>query len=197
LAIAISLGGELEPRVPQTSVGVERTPTPSVEEKVAQAAGLPQAREPLPSPEPDHVLRVDGLRVSVARLGIDLPLALGDLDRDVPHAGFAGATPENSAFVYPGSRSPGDGGNTYIYAHARPGMFLALWGVRIGDTIAITDTRSTETRSYRVEVIAPRVDPSDTHWLDPSGVERITLQTSTGPGPGDPRFIVVAYPVPG
>jgi hypothetical protein len=45
-----------------------------------------------------------------------------------------------------------------------------------------------------VAVVAPRVDPSDTHWLDADGRERLTLQTSTGPVPSNPRFIVVAYP---
>jgi sortase (surface protein transpeptidase) len=147
------------------------------------------------TPEPTHALDVEGLRVVVPRLGIDLPLAIGDPERDVPRAGFAGATPEHVALVYPGSRSPGDAGNTYIYAHARSGMFLSLWNAALGDTVLIIRADGQVARSYRVALIVPRVDPTDAHWLDASGVERLTLQTSTGPRPDDPRFIVVAYPI--
>jgi len=137
---------------------------------------------------------IAGSRIAVPRLGIDLPLELGEIARDVPREGFAGATPENVAFVFPSSRLPGEGGNTFIYAHARTGMFLSLWGAKLGDEVVIYRPDDGARRSYRVALIAPRVNPTDAHWLDPNGDERLTLQTSTGPNPGDPRFIVVAYP---
>jgi sortase (surface protein transpeptidase) len=121
---------------------------------------------------------------------------MGEIARDVPRAGYAGATPENVAFVFPTSRLPGQGGNTYIYAHARVGMFLSLWGAKLGDEVVIYRADDGERRVYRVTLIVPRVNPSETEWLDPAGEERLTLQTSTGPNPGDPRFIVVAYPEP-
>lgn len=163
----------------------------------APSAGvlLPETRGPSAPPEVAHVLDVVGLRVLVPRLAIDLPLEVGDIGRDVPRPGFAGATPEQVALVYPGSRTPGDGGNTYIYAHARAGMFLALWNAKAGDLVVVARADGSVVRSYHVALIVPRVDPADTQWLNPQGVERITLQTSTGPRPEDPRFIVVAYPV--
>lgn len=158
---------------------------------------LPETRGPRAVTEAPYVLRLDGLRIAVPRLGIDLPLEVGDPGRDVPRPGFAGATPEQVALVYPGSRGPGDGGNTYIYAHARAGMFLSLWNARLGDIVVVARADGSVVRSYRVALIVPRVDPSDTAWLDAQGSERVTLQTSTGPRPEDPRFIVVAYPVAG
>jgi sortase (surface protein transpeptidase) len=139
-------------------------------------------------------IAIAGSRIAVPRLGIDLPLELGEIARDVPREGYAGATPENVAFVFPSSRLPGEGGNTYIYAHARVGMFLSLWGAKLGDEVVIYRPDDGGRRSYRVTLIAPRVNPTDAHWLDPNGEERLTLQTSTGPNPTDPRFIVVAYP---
>ena len=154
----------------------------------------------LPTPAPSQELptakpvTVAGSRIAVPRLGIDLPLEFGEIARDVPREGFAGATPENVAFVFPSSRLPGEGGNTYIYAHARTGMFLSLWGAKVGDEVVIYRPDDGARRSYRVALIAPRVNATDAHWLDPNGEERLTLQTSTGPNPGDPRFIVVAYP---
>lgn len=136
---------------------------------------------------------IDGARIVISRLGIDLPLAWGDIGRDVPRDDYAGATPERVALVFPGSALPGTGGNTYIYSHARTGMFLALWSVRPGDIIVLA-WPDAEMR-YTVERVIPRVDPTETSWLDPAGPERLTLQTSTGPNAGDPRFVVVAMPV--
>jgi sortase (surface protein transpeptidase) len=147
-----------------------------------------------PAVAPPRALDVAGLHIVVPRLDIDLPLEVGDPVRDVPRPGFSGATPEHVALVFPGSRDPGDGGNTYIYAHARAGMFVSLWNTRIGDVVLIRSDAGTE-RAYEVALIVPRVDPGDTHWLDASGPERLTLQTSTGPRPEDPRFIAVAYPM--
>jgi sortase (surface protein transpeptidase) len=162
----------------------------------ATSVHLPETRGPDASEAP-RVLDVAGLRIVLPRLGIDLPLDVGDPERDVPRPGFAGATPEHRAFVYPGSRSPGDSGNTYIYAHARAGMFLSLWNAKLGDTVVIARGDGSIARSYHITLIVPRVDPTDTRWLDAQGDERLTLQTSTGPRAEDPRFIVVAHPVAG
>jgi LPXTG-site transpeptidase (sortase) family protein len=151
----------------------------------------PQPSAAAATPKP---MAISGSRIAIPRLAIDLPLEVGEIARDIPRAGYAGATPENVALVFPSSRLPGEGGNTYIYAHARAGMFLALWGAKVGDQVIIYRPDDGERRSYRVTLIAARVNPSDTQWLDPAGDERLTLQTSTGPNPGDPRFIVVAYP---
>lgn len=150
--------------------------------------------EPTPSPRPESPLPpLDQLHVSVPHLGIDLPLAYGDVERDVPRARYPGNTPERVALVFPGSAPLRGGGNTYIYAHARVGMFLSLWDVRLNEVVTIyAPDRPEVLLRYVVVRIVPRVDPSDTSWLDPGGPERLTLQTSTGPNAGDPRFIVIA-----
>jgi sortase (surface protein transpeptidase) len=148
-----------------------------------------------PSTDPMPDTSVQGLRIAIPRLGIDLPLDVGDIGRDVPRPGFAGATPEGVALLFPGSTMPGRGGNSYIYAHARVGMFLALWGARIDDVVTLSRADGAPVRTYRIALVVPRVDPDDTQWLEAGGRERLTLQTSTGPRPTDPRFIAVAYPV--
>ena len=74
-------------------------------------------------------------------------------------------------------------------------MFLALWSVRPGDLVVIR-WPDAELR-YLVDRVVPRVDPADTTWLEPSGPERLTLQTSTGPRASDPRFVAVAGRVVG
>jgi sortase (surface protein transpeptidase) len=175
--------------IPETTASSDVLVLPSPIAPTQEATAEPSGALPAAKP-----ITIAGSRIAVPRLGIDLPLELGEIARDVPREGYAGATPENVAFVFPSSRLPGEGGNTYIYAHARVGMFLSLWGAKLGDEVIIYRPDDGGRRSYRVALIAPRVNPADARWLDPNGEERLTLQTSTGPNPGDPRFIVVAYP---
>jgi LPXTG-site transpeptidase (sortase) family protein len=131
-----------------------------------------------------------GYRIKIARLAIDLPIAEGDIERDTVQQ----QTPDNFAFHFPGTAIPGDGGNSYIYAHARRGMFLSLWNARVGDEVMIVTPDGRE-RRYVVSEVHPRVEPTDVSWAQPTTTERLTLQTSTGPNPDDPRFVVIALPV--
>lgn len=131
----------------------------------------------------------DGYRIQIPRLRIDLPIKEGDNARDIDDQ----KTPEGAAFHLEGTAIPGDGSNTYLYAHARTGMFLALWQAREGDEVVVV-TPDGKTLHYVVREVHPRVPPNDTKWVLPSATERLTLQTSTGPNPADPRFVVVALP---
>jgi LPXTG-site transpeptidase (sortase) family protein len=142
-----------------------------------------------PTPAPMNGPIPDGYRIEVPRLGIDLPIAEGDIERDV----VVQKTPENFAFHFPGTAIPGTFGNSYIYAHARTGMFLTLWNARVGDQVSITTPAGVELK-FVVTEVHPKVPPADTSWLQPSADERLTLQTSTGPNRDDPRFVVIAGP---
>ena len=149
------------------------------------------ASSPVSSPQAPATIGPipDGYRVQLPRLGIDLPIAEGDVERDV----VVQQTPENFAFHFPGTAIPGTIGNSYIYAHARRGMFLSLWNARVGDQVTITTPGGGELK-FVVTEVHPRVPPADTSWIQPSGDERLTLQTSTGPNREDPRFVVIAAP---
>jgi len=131
----------------------------------------------------------DGYRIELPRLRIDLPIAEGDVERDV----VIQKTPENFAFHFPGTAIPGTVGNSYIYAHARQGMFLSLWNARVGDQVTVKTPAGVELK-FVVTEVHPKVPPDDTSWLQPSADERLTLQTSTGPNRDDPRFVVIAAP---
>lgn len=130
-----------------------------------------------------------GYRVKVPRLGIDLPILEGDVTRDT----VVQQTPEDAAFHLPGTAIPGDGSNSYVYAHARSGMFLSLWDAKVGDEVLVTTPDGRSLR-YVVSEVHPRIPPNETKWVLPTPTERLTLQTSTGPNPEDPRFVVVAIP---
>lgn len=147
-----------------------------------RSAGASPTRDPL-APIPD------GYRIQMPRLGIDLPIAEGDIARDVDQQ----KTPEGFAFHLPGTSIPGLGSNTYLYSHARVGMFLSLWNATPGDEVFIS-TPDHKAIRYVVSEVHPRVPPEDTSWIQPTPGERLTLQTSTGPSPSDPRFVVVAVP---
>lgn len=171
---------------------------------LSQASSLPPAAPPLPTasaepaatsaataaaPEPTLAAIPAGYRVRIARLGIDLPIAEGVLARDIDRQ----ETPEGYAFHLPGTAIPGQGSNTYLYAHARAGMFLSLWNAAVGDEVTVTAPDGRVLR-YVVSEVRPRVAPTDVSVAQPTPDERLTLQTSTGPSPSDPRFVVIALP---
>jgi len=174
-------------------VGV-RPATPVVPPPSAVAAltasPSPSATSPTVTPTATPIPAIPpGYRVKIARLAIDLPIAEGDLERDTVRL----ETPNDFALHLPGTAIPGDVGNTYIYAHARRGMFLSLWSARVGDEVVIVTPDGRE-RRYVVSEVHPRVEPTDVSWAGPTSTERLTLQTSTGPNPEDPRFVVIALP---
>lgn len=154
------------------------TPDPT-QEPVTNVAGVVVPPPAAPA--------ASGYRIEIARLGINLPIAEGDVPRDVDRA----QTPEYFAFHLPGTSMFG-AGNTYIYAHARVGMFLSLWNARVGDVVIVRTPNGP--REYLVAEIHPRVPPTDISWAGPTQDTRLTLQTSTGPYGTDPRFVVVARP---
>jgi LPXTG-site transpeptidase (sortase) family protein len=168
------------PVVPPPSAVAAITASPS---PTATAITASPTATPIPAIPP-------GYRVKIPRLAIDLPIAEGDIERDTVRL----ETPNDVAFHLPGTALPGDRNNSYIYAHARRGMFLSLWDARAGDEVVIVTPDARELR-YIVSEVHPRVAPTDVSWAQPTQTERLTLQTSTGPNQADPRFVVVALPV--
>lgn len=171
---------------PTTSVVPATSPTATA---AISSAPSPTAVAASPTATPIPAIP-PGYRVKIPRLAIDLPITEGDLERDTVRL----ETPNDFAFHLPGTALPGDRSNTYIYAHARRGMFLSLWEARAGDEVVIVAPDARELR-YVIREVHPRVAPNDVSWAQPTASERLTLQTSTGPNPADPRFVVVALPV--
>jgi hypothetical protein len=159
----------------------------AIEQTAPARLALPD--DPTIRARPAPVTLAGGTRIRVPRLRIDLAIEPGVSARDVE----AQATPTNAAFLLPGSAVPGAPGNSYVYAHARPGLFLALWDVRLGDAIEIREP-SGGVLGYVVTEIHPHVSPEDLTYITPTDEERLTLQTSTGSWTLSPRFVVVARP---
>ena len=177
---------------------LDRSAAPTPVPSDAAALPLPALPEVTPSAAPTAPTTLTATaapaisalyRITIPRLGINLLIKEGDITRDTVDQ----HTPENYAFHLPGTWWPGEGGNTYLYAHARVGMFLSLWNVRTGDEVyvAAPDGRLF---IYVIRGVFPRVPPTDVSSTNPTLTERLTLQTSTGPNGSDPRFVVFAFP---
>jgi sortase (surface protein transpeptidase) len=197
---------------PGLGVGTSATPTappakPTAALAIRTALEAPRAviSTPAPSPSvtpapspaletvaavetPSETVRI-GYWITIPRLGIELQIREGEVTRDIEDQ----HTPEGYAFHLPGTAWPGQTGNTYLYAHARRGMFLTLWNARPGDEVFILAPDG-QLRVYVIRDIFPRVTPTDVSSTQPTTGERLTLQTSTGPNPSDPRFVVFAFP---
>lgn len=201
VGLVIGIGGDpgAEPLSPLPLAGASMAPqvtdlpmdaVPAVQEQdsatpsaaspdVPVSAGLPSGSTPGAAPG------IRASRIRIARLGIDLAIVEGDgIDAPIGRAAH-----------YPGSAWPGGGSNIYIYGHARKGMFITLWGARIGDAIVI-DLVDGTSRTYEVSRVLPKVPWDAVSYLEPTPMEQLSIQTSTSYHPTAPRFIVIAVPTP-
>ena len=126
-------------------------------------------------------------RIYSVKLNIDLPIKSG--------SGLIHVPVQPIAYQYPNTAPVGKPGNTYLYAHDRPGMFLGLHKAAVGDVIVV-ELSPAEKLYYQVTEIHGNVPWNDLEWLRPSGDDRLTLQTCNFSGDYDPRFIVVLKQVP-
>jgi LPXTG-site transpeptidase (sortase) family protein len=168
-SITIRCAGGLPKTAPRPPAGFEAPVSDAL-----LISGAPTGVEATTAPLPATGIRLE-------RLGIDLPLVEGD--------GLVGA--EDAAAHYPGTAWPGEGSNTFIYAHAREGQFLDLWKVRTGDLVEVTMADG-EVVQHRVSEIRPMVAYDDLDVLAGSDKEILTLQTCLTYDDSAPRFVVVA-----
>jgi hypothetical protein len=126
-------------------------------------------------------------RVAVSGLGIDLPVIRGP----------SGYPLCKVAMYYAGVAQPREPGITFIYAHARTGMFLPLltrWKIDRGASLigraVIVWTSDSYASYYRIDKV--RVTSNAMAGVTSLTRERLWLQTSTGPNTSYPKLIVEA-----
>ena len=148
----------------------------------------PASAEPtvVPTFPPDRV----ATRIVIPRLDVDLPIVLqSDYNPDYPVC--------DVAMYFPGMYQPGSGKATYIYAHARPGMFEPLLfasqknnGQRmLGMTVQVYTSDS-----WRYLYTITEVRRATTSLKDAFEAtrEQLWMQTSEGPAGHIPKLQVVA-----
>ena len=136
---------------------------------------------PLPgaSPEPSGT----AWRVKIPELGVNLPIVAGD----------GRTAPLYKAVEEPNMKLPGEGGRSLIYAHARDGMFAALFNAHVGQHIEI-DRPGAPPLRYTIKTYTRSWPANDASILGPTAHEELVLLTCTTYDPRDPRIVVVALP---
>lgn len=168
------------------SVAVVPTPTPLI---TLPPIGTPK---PTPTPEPTATLPPKGrvaTRVRVRELGIDLAVVKGNTG--YPYC--------NVAMYLPQLSQPGFGKATYLYAHAREGMFLPLLRTKgFEQRGKIVEVFTSDDWLYRYKITKVRRDqPYQTGLDDPAKAttEQLWLQTSQGPDRTYGYTQVIAMPI--
>lgn len=160
------------------------SPTPSA------TASLGPSAEPTPTPASDS----PPTRVVVPSLGIDLPVVPGN--SDYPLCDVA-------QYLLGGFVNPGVPGTTYLYGHARKGMFLPLLDASTADdngasmigALVKVYTADLQVHIYQIDIVKRHaVDLSLAFELEPNQ-HRLILQTSEGPHGTVPKLQVAARPI--
>jgi hypothetical protein len=176
-------------------------PTPSPVAVASQATpipliSLPPIGSPGPaSPSPSAPVNRLATRVRIAALKIDLPVI------KQPDASYPAC---DVAMYYVDDRlgQPGQGRATYLYAHARTGMFLPLLtaskvsnGAKMKGMVVEVWTNDDQRFLYVVTEVRRHV-PVTTAFNAPFAAksEQLWLQTSEGVGP-QPKLQLVAEPL--
>jgi len=159
---------------------------------------LPSVRGPIelpsssaePTVEPTFPADRVATRIVVRRLDIDLPIVLqDDYNPEYPLC--------DVAMYIPSLYQPGQGRATYIYAHARAGMFLPLLlqsqrndGERLlGMTVEVYTSDSWR---YVYTITEVRRHTRSLNDAIDTRTERLWMQTSEGPNGTIPKLQVVA-----
>jgi len=171
-------------RSPEPSVAVVPTPTPLITLPPIGSA-RPTPSEAAPTPPADRV----ATRVRVAGLDIDLAIVRGNTG--YPYC--------NVAMYLPSLSQPGFGKATYLYAHAREGMFLPLLRTKGFDQRGlVVDVWTSDDWLFQYRITEVRRDQSVEDGLDaPSAAttEQLWLQTSQGPNRTFGYTQVLAEPI--
>jgi sortase (surface protein transpeptidase) len=183
--VAADVGASASPSAAPSAAIVSPTPSPSP--------------NPSPSPDPSAALSPSGTgavstRVVIPALHIDLPVIKPPND----------AYPLcNVAMYIQELKQPGEDGATYLYAHARTGMFLPLLteaqkngGKRMLGMLVQVYTSDDRLHLYEITEVRPVV-PFATALDDAlaATTDQLWLQTSIGPAGTKPKMQVVAMPL--
>jgi hypothetical protein len=184
-SVPVGAGRSAAPtRSPEPSIAVAPTPTPLITLPPIGTA-RPSPSEVAPSPPADRV----ATRVRVTGLDIDLAVVRGNAA--YPYC--------NVAMYLPSLSQPGFGKATYIYAHAREGMFLPLLRTKGYDQRGlVVDVWTSDDWLFQYRITEVRRDQTVQHGLDaPSAAttEQLWLQTSQGPNRTFGYTQVLAEPI--
>ena len=173
LTYSVPVQAEPATATPDASIGGTATPAPRITLPPIGTATPEPTASPTPPPPADRV----ATRVRVAKLGIDLPVIKGN--DGYPYC--------NVAMYLTALSQPGFGMATYLYAHARDGMFLPLLRTKAKGQRGLTvEVWTSDDKVFKYEITDVfRHVPYDKGLDRPVAAtsEELWLQTSEGPRP--------------
>jgi hypothetical protein len=169
-----------------TLATVPPTSSPLITLPPLQSGGLPTASPTAPA---DRV----ATRVRIAALKIDLAVV-------APPPGADAYPYCNVAMYLKDLGQPGQGRATYLYAHARTGMFLPLLDaslVRNGDSMLgmVVEVWTSDDQRFLYEITEVRRHQTSLEDAASATTEQLWLQTSEGPKGTIPKLQVLAEPL--
>ncbi len=199
LGVAALAGGVLSLTAPVAADPLP-SPSPTLAASVEPSGAalitfppLPSAAPPSSSPTPpaDRV----ATRVRVAALEIDLPVVAPGGPGEYPLC--------NVAMYFGALGQPGQGRATYLFAHARTGMFLPILEaskVQNGKAMLgmVVEVWTSDDQRFLYEITEVRRHvPFDSGLDEPFAItsDQLWLQTSEGSGKEFPKLQVVAEPI--
>ena len=187
--------GEVASPTPTTDAGnpifpspAVATPTPTTPSGSAGPTPTPRVT-PSAGPTPVYALPT---RIVIPSLAIDLAVMEGITDYPLCDV----------AQYLTGFSDPGEPGTTYLYAHARRGMFLPLLeqsetndGAGMIGALVEVYTADSQLHLYEINIVKRHAtDLTLAYQLEP-GEHRLIMQTSEGPGGHIPKLQVAAKPI--
>jgi hypothetical protein len=166
------------PLPPASRSPIAVAPTPTIALPTFTPSSVDPSDPPSPTPVADRV----ATRVVVSELDIDLPVVL--------QTGGAGAYPWCDVAMYIRElHQPGQGKSTYLYAHARDGMFgpiyeRAILGRNGGATSMLgmlVEVYTSDNFVFSYEIIDVRLHQKTLDAAINATSEQLWLQTSEGP----------------
>jgi hypothetical protein len=154
-----------------------------------------------PTPSPSATPRpAVATRIVIASLDIDLPVI--SRDRRVRGQGPDQYPPCDVALYHTAFQQPGEPGTTYLYAHARSGMFLPLLraserrdGASLIGSLVQVYTADDREHVYQITQVKRHALDFSLAFDAPPDAQQLILQTSEGPRGTIPKLQVLAEPV--
>lgn len=170
------------------------TPPPATASPTATASPSPRITLPplgsaappsaTPTADPNRV----ATRIRIAALDIDMPIVKGPAG--YPYCDVA------MYLVSPGLTQPGQGGATYLYGHARTGMFLPLLETSEKKQLGmVVEVWTSDDFRFLYEIVDVRRDQRTLDDALAAASEELWLQTSEGPKGTIGKTQVVALPL--
>lgn len=189
--VALLVAGLMTYQDPPEAVALAPTASPAASERPALGLlpipTLGPAGSPAPSSSPvaDRV----ATRVVVPALRIDLPVVKPPNDPDhFPYCNVAEYIPQLSRPGYPGT--------TYLYAHARKGMFLPLLETRDRAMLGmLVQVYTNDDQVFLYEVTRVLRNQTSLDIAYGAKNEQLMLQTSEGPRGTIGKTMIIARPI--